>query len=96
VNQTAQKPLTDKQKLILQKLKDYTAEHGYQPSNQELAEMVGLQSRSTLHGHLCRMEQKGYIKVVSVRAIKILDKGDGGVEGPSGSDQASTVKASHG
>lgn len=66
------KPLTDKQKLILQRLQDYTAEHGYQPSNRELAELIGLNSVSTLHGHLRRLEEKGYIEIVSVRAIKIL------------------------
>lgn len=94
MEQTTRKPLSGKQKLILRMLKEYTAEHGYQPSNQELAEMVGLHSRSTLHGHLKRMELKGYIKIVSVRAIKILDKGEDD-ESSSGSNQAGAVETSH-
>lgn len=85
------KQLTNKQKLVLNKLKEYTAEHGYQPSNRELAEMVGLLSSSTLHGHLKRLEANGYIKVVGVRAIKILDKEVDSVEGASRSDQTRTI-----
>lgn len=66
--------LSDKQKLVLSKLKAHIAANGFAPTNRELAEMVGLQSVSTVHGHLQRLQKNGYIEIVGVRAIKILDK----------------------
>lgn len=68
------KKITDKQKLILSKLKQHIAENGYAPSIRELAGMVGLLSSGTMHGHLRRLQEKGYIQIVGPRAIKILGK----------------------
>ncbi len=35
---------------------------GYPPSVREIGEAVGLASSSTVHGHLSRLEEKGYIE----------------------------------
>lgn len=72
------KKLTAKQKLVLNKLKEHITTNGYAPTNRELAEMVGLQSVSTVHGHLQRLQKQGYIEIVGVRAIKIPDKQEEG------------------
>src|SRR5690625_4971917 len=48
---------------------------GYPPSVREIAKAVGLASSSTVHGHLSRLESKGYIRrdPTKPRAIEILD-----------------------
>jgi repressor LexA len=50
---------------------------GYPPSVREIGEAVGLASSSTVHGHLSRLEQKGYIRrdPTKPRAIEILKQG---------------------
>jgi len=49
---------------------------GYPPSVREIAKAVGLASSSTVHGHLARIENKGYIRrdPTKPRAIEILDE----------------------
>lgn len=48
---------------------------GYPPSVREIGEAVGLASSSTVHGHLARLESKGFIRrdPTKPRAIEILD-----------------------
>ncbi|WPX08144.1 winged helix-turn-helix transcriptional regulator [Caldicellulosiruptor danielii] len=53
--------LTERQQQILNAITNYIKEKGYPPTIRELAEMVGIKSSSTLHGHLLRLEKKGYI-----------------------------------
>ncbi|WP_255964690.1 helix-turn-helix domain-containing protein, partial [Staphylococcus aureus] len=47
---------------------------GYPPSVREIGEAVGLASSSTVHGHLSRLEEKGYIRrdPTKPRAIEIV------------------------
>ena len=62
--------------MILDYIKNEVAEKGYPPSVREIAVAVGLASSSTVHGHLSRIESKGYIRrdPTKPRAIEILDK----------------------
>ncbi|ADQ06151.1 transcriptional repressor, LexA family [Caldicellulosiruptor hydrothermalis 108] len=53
--------LTERQQQILYAITSYINEKGYPPTVRELADMVGIKSSSTLHGHLKRLEKKGYI-----------------------------------
>lgn len=48
---------------------------GYPPSVREIAKAVGLASSSTVHGHLERIENKGFIRrdPTKPRAIEIID-----------------------
>lgn len=48
---------------------------GYPPSVREIGAAVGLASSSTVHGHLARLESKGYIRrdPTKPRAIEVLD-----------------------
>ncbi len=55
------RPHGDTQLIILQYIKEYTAENGYAPSVREIGEAVGLKSTSTVHGHLTRLEKKGLL-----------------------------------
>ena len=53
-------------------------EKGYPPSVREIGEAVGLASSSTVHGHLSRLEGKGYIRrdPTKPRAIEVLLEDD--------------------
>ncbi|MGM9988957.1 MAG: transcriptional repressor LexA [Bacillaceae bacterium] len=67
--------LSNKQIAILEYIKTCVLEKGYPPSIREIGEKVGLASSSTVHGHLARLEKKGYIRrdPTKPRAIEILD-----------------------
>jgi len=66
--------LSKRQAEILAYIKDEVKVKGYPPSVREIAEAVGLASSSTVHGHLERLEQKGFIRrdPTKPRAIEIL------------------------
>ncbi|MCD8035793.1 MAG: transcriptional repressor LexA [Clostridiales bacterium] len=55
-------------------MKDSVKERGYPPSVREICDAVGLKSTSTVHGHLERLEKKGYIRrdPLKPRAIEIF------------------------
>lgn len=67
--------LSKRQQMILDFIKDEVKSKGYPPSVREIAVAVGLASSSTVHGHLERLEVKGYIRrdPTKPRAIEILD-----------------------
>ncbi len=54
--------LTDKQSSILQILKKLIAEKGYPPTVREIGDAAHLSSPATIHFHLSKLEEKGYIK----------------------------------
>lgn len=66
--------LTDRQKDILKTLKIFIAEHGYPPTVREIGKQVNLSSPATIHFHLNKLAEKGYIKKNNAknRAIEIL------------------------
>ncbi len=72
-------PLTDQQRRILEFMERELAAKGYPPSVREICEAVGLASSATVHGHLTRLEEKGYIRrnPTKPRAIEILGTSDG-------------------
>ncbi|MFS0672525.1 transcriptional repressor LexA [Ornithinibacillus sp. 179-J 7C1 HS] len=67
--------LSTRQQAILEYIKEQVKLKGYPPSVREIAEAVGLASSSTVHGHLSRLESKGFIRrdPTKPRAIEILD-----------------------
>jgi repressor LexA len=69
------KGLSEKQKKILDFLKQEIRTKGYPPSVREICNAVGLKSTSTVHGYLERLERKGLIRrdPSKPRAIEILD-----------------------
>lgn len=66
----------DNQKKILTFIKDELRSKGYPPSVREICDAIGLKSTSTVHGHLARLEKKGFIRrdASKPRAIEILDE----------------------
>ncbi|HLT56946.1 MAG TPA: MarR family transcriptional regulator, partial [Bacillota bacterium] len=65
--------LSNRQQMILDFIKEEVEKKGYPPSVREIAMAVGLASSSTVHGHLERLENKGYIRrdPTKPRAIEI-------------------------
>ena len=54
--------LTDRQYDILQTLKKFIATHGYPPTVREIGKELNLRSPATIHFHLQKIAEKGYIK----------------------------------
>ncbi len=67
--------IKDKQLEVYNFLKTYTENRGFPPSVREICEAVGLSSTSTVHGHLKRLEKKGFIKrdPSKPRALEIIE-----------------------
>lgn len=66
--------LSKRQEAILSYIKEHVELKGYPPAVREIGEAVGLASSSTVHGHLARLEKKGYIRrdPTKPRAIEVL------------------------
>lgn len=54
--------LSTKQMEVLRFIKGELSKKGYPPSVREICSAVSLKSTSTVHGHLERLEKKGYIR----------------------------------
>lgn len=54
--------LTARQREILDYIRQEIRERGYPPSVREIGEAIGLSSSSTVHGHLARLEEKGFLR----------------------------------
>lgn len=70
--------LTNKQKQVLEAIKTFIAQHKFPPTNEELCEIVGIKSKSTIHGHLTILRAKGYVDWWdnSPRTFRILKDGE--------------------
>lgn len=70
--------LSKRQQAIIDFIKKEVKTKGYPPSVREIGDAVGLASSSTVHGHLNRLEKKGYIRrdPTKPRAIEVLDRTD--------------------
>ena len=58
----AEKPLSVPQQSIYDFIVRFHEDRGYPPSVREICKGVGLSSTSTVHGHLSRLERKGYLQ----------------------------------
>ncbi|NGP59856.1 transcriptional repressor LexA [Paenibacillus thiaminolyticus] len=68
--------ISSRQQAILDFIRDEVRAKGYPPSVREIGEAVGLASSSTVHGHLDRLEKKGFIRrdPTKPRAIELLSE----------------------
>ena len=71
----SQGQITDKQKEILEYIKEMILKKGYPPAVREICEAVHLKSTSSVHSHLESLEKNGYIRrdPTKPRTIEILD-----------------------
>jgi len=67
--------ITDKQREILEYIKDTILAKGYPPAVREICEAVHLKSTSSVHSHLETLEKNGFIRrdPTKPRTIEILD-----------------------
>ncbi len=68
------KPLSIRQKQILNCIEQHMSQHGYPPTVREIGSAVNLSSSSTVHAHLKSLEEGGHIQrdAVLTRAIKLV------------------------
>jgi len=66
--------LTARQRKIMDYIISEVQQKGYPPSVREIGEAVGLSSSSTVHAHLAKLEQLGYLRrdPTKPRAIEVL------------------------
>lgn len=67
--------ISDKQREILEYIKEEILKRGYPPAVREICEAVNLKSTSSVHSHLETLEKNGFIRrdPTKPRAIEILD-----------------------
>ena len=56
------KKISEKQQRILDFINTFSMEHGYPPSVREICAEVGLRSTSTVHAHLKKLQEAGYLE----------------------------------
>ena len=68
--------ISERQQRILEFIRSEVKSKGYPPSVREIGDAVGLMSSSTVHGHLRRLEEFGYIRrdPSKPRAIELLEE----------------------
>lgn len=54
--------ITPKQKKVLDFIREFSAERGYAPSQQEIADHFGYKSLGTIQNYLVRLERNGHLK----------------------------------
>ncbi len=71
----SQGKISDKQREILEYIRDCILKKGYPPAVREICEAVHLKSTSSVHSHLESLEKNGYIRrdPSKPRAIEIVD-----------------------
>ena len=72
----AKKGISEKQKAILEYIKEQILKKGYPPSVREICKAVNLKSTSSVHSHLETLEKNGYIRrdPTKPRAIEVIDE----------------------
>jgi repressor LexA len=59
---TNDRPLTGRQRQVLEFIDREIRQRGYPPSVREIGDAVGLSSPSTVHAHLAALQDKGYLR----------------------------------
>ena len=58
----SERATTERQRRILEVIREFTEERGYPPSVREIGERVGLSSSSTVQSHLKTLERRGLLR----------------------------------
>mgnify|MGYP002653715744 CR=1 FL=1 len=85
---SARKPLTARQRTILEAISASISAHGYPPSMREIGDVVGLSSLSSVTHQLNQLELSGYLRrdAGKTRAMEVLID----LPGSAGENPAST------
>lgn len=84
--------LSDRQRQVLDYIREMVAARGYPPSVREIGEAIGLSSPSTVHSHLSSLVKAGYLRrdPTKPRAIEVL--GASSVLASTGDKRSTTRK----
>ncbi|WP_029918521.1 transcriptional repressor LexA [Pelobacter seleniigenes] len=77
-------PLTPKQKAVYDYILEFTEQHGYPPSQQEIARAFGWSSLGTVQNYLVRLQREGVLSkdLNARRGLKTLQSQSSGIELP--------------
>ena len=66
--------LTRRQEDVLKYIKKYVAKHGFPPATREIGAALGLTSPATVHTHIKKLVQKGYLRTTKskFRTIEVV------------------------
>lgn len=75
ISENSERRITEKQREILEYIKEIILSRGYPPTVREICEKVSLKSTSSVHSHLETLEKNGFIRrdPTKPRAIEIVD-----------------------
>jgi repressor LexA len=75
------RPLTKRQREVLDFVRGFVAERGYSPSLEEVGSHLGLSSVATVHKHVQHLVEKGYLRKAwnRSRSVEPLEESGGGV-----------------
>ncbi len=79
----AERGPTERQRRILEVIRDFTDQCGYPPSVREIGERVGLSSSSTVQSHLKSLERRGLIHRDPTKPRALVTGGPRGPHHPS-------------
>jgi len=70
--------LSDRQRQVLDYIREMVAQRGYPPSVREIGEAIGLSSPSTVHSHLSTLVKAGLLRrdPTKPRAIEVLESSE--------------------
>ena len=87
------KPISTRQKQILNYIQHHMDAHGYPPTVREIGTAVNLSSSSTVHAHLKTLQEQGHIErdAVLTRAIKLTPSGMNDSRGGEGRPLSKSV-----
>ena len=67
--------LNEKQRQILKYIAEATAQQGYPPSVREIGQHIGLRSSSSVHAHLMKLREEGYLEQDAHKTRSLVVKG---------------------
>ncbi len=72
------KPLTEKEKKMLDYISERIRSDGYSPTVRDIREALGIKSTATVHAYLSRLEEKGYIRKQNGKSRTLKPSGEYG------------------
>lgn len=74
-DERGRRPLTPRQRVVLDAVKQFIADHGYAPTMRQLSDSFGWSGPAAARHHFMRLERKGWIARVpgAARAISVIE-----------------------
>lgn len=66
--------MTERQREILLMINEYIEKKGISPTVREICDIAGLKSSATVHSHIKRLQEQGYIDMIngSPRSMRVI------------------------